>query len=76
MLDALVEALDAFAAERAARPQEGPGSLHQVRVPVLGGASAGGMCAAIAGVFLDARFPPVRPDTPPGQRARDPLWRA
>jgi hypothetical protein len=47
-----------------------------VRVPVLGGASAGGMCAAMAAIFLDARFPPVRPETLEAERRRNPLYRA
>ncbi len=76
VLDMLIEALDAFSAERARRAATGAAPLHQLRVPVLGGASAGGMCAAIAAVFLDARFPPVRPDTPREARAGNPLWRA
>lgn len=76
VLDVLIEALDAFTAERERRLAAGEPPLHEVRLPVLGGASAGGMCAAIAAIFLDARFPPVRPDTPPAERRKNPLYRA
>ncbi len=77
VLDFFIEALDAFTREREARLARGEAApLHEVRVPVLGGASAGGMCAAMAAVFLDARFPPVRPDTPEAERRRNPLYRA
>ena len=75
VLDFLVEALDAFSREREARAG-GAHPLHEVRLPVLGGASAGGMCAAIAAVFLDTKFPPVRMDTPEAERERNPLYRA
>src|SRR3712207_5883068 len=51
-------------------------ALHEVRLPVLGGASAGGMCAAIAAVFLDTDFPPVRMGMPEAERERNPLYRA
>lgn len=77
VLDFLIEALDAFAEERERRARSGsPFPLHEVRMPVLGGASAGGMCAAIAAMFLDTRFPPVRMDTPREERDRNPLYRA
>ncbi|MBD0273802.1 MAG: hypothetical protein ICV73_17975, partial [Acetobacteraceae bacterium] len=77
VLDFFIEALDAFTQEREARLARGEGALlHEVRVPVLGGASAGGMCAAMAAVFLDARFPPVRRDTPEAERRSNPLYRA
>lgn len=75
VLDFLVEALDAFSKEREARAG-GAHPLHEVRMPVLGGASAGGMCAAIAAVFLDTKFPPVRMGTPEAERERNPLYRA
>lgn len=76
VLDFLVEALDAFQAERDARVAAGRPPLHRPLVSVLGGASAGGMCAAIGAVFLDTDFPPVRQDTPAELRRRNPLWRA
>ena len=59
---ALIEALDAFEAEKARRRAAGDAPLHEVRLSVLGGASAGGMCAALGAVFLDAGFPHVTPE--------------
>lgn len=76
VLDFMVEALDAFERERGRRRAAGEAPLHQVRLPVLGGASAGGMCAAIASVFLDAEFPPARMGMPEEERERNPLYRA
>ncbi|WP_135466524.1 patatin-like phospholipase family protein [Crenalkalicoccus roseus] len=76
VLDYFVEALDAFAEERRRRAGTGEAPLHEVRVPVLGGASAGGMCAALAAVFLDRRFPPARPEMAPAERRANPLYRA
>jgi hypothetical protein len=76
VLDVFIEALDAFAAEREARLARGGAPLHEVRVPVVGGASAGGMCAAIAALVLDARFPPVRSGMAEPERRRNPLYRA
>ena len=77
VLDVLVEALDAFAAEKKRRRAAGEKPLHDVTLSVLGGASAGGMCAAIAAIFLDTQFPPVRPEADDRARRRDnPFWRA
>lgn len=74
VLDFLIEALDALAAENARR---GPAAaLHAVTVKAMGGASAGGMCAAIAALFLDRRFPPVRSLNDTAAMAANPLWRA
>jgi hypothetical protein len=73
VLDFLIEALDAFAAER---KKLGDNRLHQVRLPVMGGASAGGMCSAIATAFLDRSFPPVRANTPLAEKSCNPLYRA
>lgn len=76
VLDFLIEALDAFEEEKKERRRNNRAPLHEVVIPVLGGASAGGMCAAIAAIFLDTRFPPVRADTSEEQRRRNPLYRA
>lgn len=45
-LDFLIEALDAYETAKARPDWDGP--THDVRIPVMGGASAGGMTAAIA----------------------------
>lgn len=76
VLDLLVEALDAFAAEKARRRAAGEAPLHQVRFSVLGGASAGGMCAALGAVFLDAAFPHVTPGAGDDAKAQNPLYDA
>jgi hypothetical protein len=76
VLDLLIEALDAFAAEKARRQAAGEARLHDVRLSVLGGASAGGMCAALGAVFLDARFPHVTPDADAATKAANPLYDA
>ncbi|MCX7684843.1 MAG: patatin-like phospholipase family protein [Acetobacteraceae bacterium] len=61
VLDLLFEALDAFDAEKQCRREKGDAPLHEVKLTVLGGASAGGMCAALAALFLPTRFAPVLP---------------
>lgn len=55
-LDFLFEALDCF--DRAREAGEAP--RHRVRLKVVSGASAGSMCAAIAAVSLDRKFPHVK----------------
>lgn len=74
VLDFLIEALDALAAENMRRGPEH--ALHQVTLKAMGGASAGGMCAAIAALFLDRRFPPVRSPNDTAAMGANPLWRA
>lgn len=76
VLDLLVEALDAFEAEKARRRAAGDAPLHEVRLSVLGGASAGGMCAALGAVFLDAGFPHVTPGAGADAKAANPLYDA
>ncbi|WP_337875206.1 hypothetical protein [Elioraea sp.] len=76
VLDLMVEALDAFAAEKARRRAAGEAPLHEVRLSVLGGASAGGMCAALGAVFLDAAFPHATPEADAAARAANPLYDA
>lgn len=76
VLDLLIEALDALAAEKARRRAAGEAPLHEVRLSVLGGASAGGMCAALGAVFLDAAFPPVTPGAADAAKASNPLYDA
>lgn len=76
VLDLLIEALDAFAAEKARRRAAGAAPLHEVRLAVLGGASAGGMCAALGAVFLDAAFPHVTPGADEAAKTQNPLYDA
>jgi len=76
VLDLLIEALDAFEAEKARRREAGEAPLHEVRLAVLGGASAGGMCAALGAVFLDADFPHVTPSAADAAKAKNPLYDA
>jgi hypothetical protein len=76
VLDLLVEALDAFEAEQARRRAAGEAPLHEVRLAALGGASAGGMCAALGAVFLDAAFPHVTPGADASAKAGNPLYDA
>ncbi len=68
-LDALIEVLDAWEAAKAAG-QPVPG--HRLRVEVLGGASGGGVCAAIFARAVSQSFPHVRGE---GQgSAANPFW--
>lgn len=64
VLDFLIQAMDEW--ERAKAAGE-PIPKHRVSIEGLSGASAGGMCAAIAAVQLNEQFPhvtsPVFPDT-------------
>lgn len=76
VLDLLIEALDAFEAERMRRRGSGEATLHAVRLRVLGGASAGGMCAALGAMFLDAAFDPVAPGADEAVRRANPLYDA
>lgn len=70
VLDFLIEALDAFEAEKAKRRQTSadpqtwdiPG--HSVRLRVMSGASAGSIASAVASVALRYQFPHVNKDTP------------
>jgi patatin-like phospholipase len=53
VLDFLIEALDAWYAAKAAGQ---PVPAHDVSIEVFSGASAGGMCAAIASVMVQGEF--------------------
>lgn len=53
VLDFLTEALDVW---QQAKRSGGPVPLHEVSIEVLSGASAGGMCAAIASLMLHEDF--------------------
>ena len=58
VLDFLMEALEEWYAAKAAGDKSVP--LHDVSIDVLSGASAGGMCAAIAAVMLQGSFEHIR----------------
>lgn len=60
VIDFLVEALDAY--EEAKRDPNWDGPTHDVKVPVLAGASAGGMTAAIAALHFFHDLEHVRPN--------------
>ena len=63
VIDFLFEALDDYYAARDRADWDGP--RHDVRVPILSGASAGGMTAAIAGLHAFRDFTPAAPAAPP-----------
>ncbi len=67
VLDFLTEALDEWAtAKKAFREQRAaPVPLHEVTIEAISGASAGGMCAAIAAVMLQKKFDHIH-DAHPG----------
>jgi hypothetical protein len=80
-LDFLIEALDAFEADKQAeRKRHGPDPRtwsipgHMVRIRVMAGASAGSIASAIAAVALKYRFPHVSSDTVKPER--NPFYRA
>src|SRR5499425_1579067 len=72
VLDFLVEALDAWYAEREKWKDKDPSiwpiPSHDVSLEVLSGASAGGLCAAISAVALQEEFDHVR-SIPPALNA-------
>lgn len=68
VFDLLFEALDAF--EEAKQAGEVP--QHRTILRVMGGSSAGGMCAALAAVFADRSFPARIP----GSSGDNPLYAA
>lgn len=59
VVDFLIEALDAYYAERDRPGWDGP--THDVRVPVMAGASAGGITSAIAAVHFMHPITHLRP---------------
>jgi hypothetical protein len=58
VLDFLIEALDAWydAKDKFRETGKDPVPMHDVSIPVFSGASAGGMCAAIASVMVQCKF--------------------
>ena len=59
VLDYLVEALDQWEQKKKVLPPEQVPS-HKVEIPIIGGASAGGMTGMILGTALHQRFDPIR----------------
>tara|TARA_R110000868_G_scaffold231583_2_gene485007 strand:- start:10074 stop:11786 length:1713 start_codon:yes stop_codon:yes gene_type:complete len=70
VVDFLIEAMDAWEAAKAAPGFDGP--MHDVRLKVMTGASAGAMTSAIAAVSLYGEIDPVRDvdNPPPPERNR------
>ena len=69
VMDFLIEALDAYYAARDQPGWQGP--RHDVRIPVLAGASAGGMTSAISAVHFMHPITHVRPGAPlPADQAK------
>lgn len=73
VMDFITEALDAYEVARTTgRTAEGEvwdGPIHAVRVPVIAGASAGGMTAAITSLCWFTDLTHVGPGEPPGPEA-------
>lgn len=69
VLDALMEALDVW---QAAKDEGRPVPDHSVRLEVLGGASGGGVCAAILARAATLRFPHAKDN---GSDRSNPFWR-
>ena len=72
VMDFLIEALDAYEAAKVAPDWTGP--THDVRIPVMTGASAGGMTAAIAALHAFHGITPVRPGIAPPPKAANRLY--
>ena len=63
VLDFLLEALEQWYAAKASPSPAAP--LHDVSIDVFSGASAGGMCAAIAAVMVQGSFQHIRNSADP-----------
>ena len=77
VVDFIVEALDAYEAARTTGQADGEpwtGPTHAVRVPVITGASAGGMTAAMAALQLQGDFEHLGPGRRPTEAARNRLY--
>ena len=72
VMDFLIEALDAYYSERDRPDWDGP--RHDVKVPVLAGASAGGMTSAISAVHFMHAMDHQRPGSDAGSPARNRLY--
>jgi predicted acylesterase/phospholipase RssA len=58
VMDYLFEALDRWEKQKIQDPENTPS--HRVEIPVIGGASAGGMTGIISASLINQDFPPVR----------------
>jgi hypothetical protein len=83
VVDFLTEALDEWYAARDAQSALHGSDLqswtipaHEVRLDVMSGASAGGMCAAIAAVALQQEFAHVKKTAPDSAAAVNPLYQS
>jgi hypothetical protein len=72
VMDFVFEALDAYEEAKAAPGWDGP--THDVRVPVMAGASAGGMTSAMSALHAYYDLEHVRPAAPPPPPARNRLY--
>src|SRR5277367_2066662 len=68
VLDFLTEALEQWYAAKAAANPAVP--MHNISIDVFSGASAGGMCAAIASVMLQGEFDHIQDTTIQGTNNR------
>lgn len=58
VMDFLMEALDEWERRKRSDPETTP--MHDVKIPVMGGASAGGMTALISGIAIHEIHKPIR----------------
>jgi hypothetical protein len=72
VMDFIFEALDAYEVEKLKDGWDGP--THSVRIPVMSGASAGGMTAAIAALHAFRELEHVWPDKPAPPRPSNRLY--
>jgi Patatin-like phospholipase len=72
VMDFLFEALDEYEAARKSTTWDGP--RHVVRVPIMTGASAGGMTSAISALHAFHDLEHVRPEVAPPVPARNRLY--
>ncbi|MGO8738161.1 patatin-like phospholipase family protein [Rhodoblastus sp.] len=72
VMDFLFEALDEYEAARKSPDWDGP--RHEVRVPVMTGASAGGMTSAISALHAFHELDHVRPGAPAPKPERNRLY--
>lgn len=74
VIDFLIEALDDFEKMKALPESEYDGPRHSVMIPVMTGASAGGMTASIAALQLFHEIDHVQPSVAPPPKVRNRLY--